>query len=313
MANIPQESEFDEEIFDIFVEEAGEVIEELDNNLPTWQADHANRPVLTEIRRAFHTLKGSGRMVKAFEIAEIAWKVEQALNRALDGGIAVSPALVDVVVAARIEIPPLITALKNRESVAIEGTHLARLCDRIDRVAKGETLIEVPKGPVAVAAAPAAPMVKPEDLEVIQVKMAELMKRVEACAGTAEEALGLSRKAITQIEKQEAGARNFVNQADLGKCRTQIQSLSTDLSDLRNLVKTTNDQLKAQKSDGKQDFERRFSEERTTFALVKTELANDILRLQQQLNDTRKWGLTLAGAVAGAAFLFSLAVMLWMK
>ena len=38
---------------------------------------------LLEIRRHFHTLKGSGRMIGAKSSAELAWTVEDTLNRVI--------------------------------------------------------------------------------------------------------------------------------------------------------------------------------------------------------------------------------------
>ena len=45
---------------------------------------------LVDIRRGFHTLKGSGRMVGANYTAELAWAIENMLNRILDHSITVS-------------------------------------------------------------------------------------------------------------------------------------------------------------------------------------------------------------------------------
>uniref|UniRef100_UPI0037350BEB Hpt domain-containing protein n=1 Tax=Faucicola boevrei TaxID=346665 RepID=UPI0037350BEB len=60
----------DEEIREIFIEEADEVLQEMDSNLPVWQADPSDLKTLKEIRRGFHTLKGSGRMVGAYQVGE---------------------------------------------------------------------------------------------------------------------------------------------------------------------------------------------------------------------------------------------------
>jgi chemosensory pili system protein ChpA (sensor histidine kinase/response regulator) len=79
------EEPVDEELREVFVEEAGEVLDALREQLPMWRTDPTGRAPLTEIRRAFHTLKGSGRMVRALVIGELAWSVENLLNRVLDG------------------------------------------------------------------------------------------------------------------------------------------------------------------------------------------------------------------------------------
>ena len=74
----------DAEIADVFIEEAQEVLGELDSLMPQW-LNQDNEAALTDIRRHFHTLKGSGRMAGATVLAELAWGVEQVLNHVLDG------------------------------------------------------------------------------------------------------------------------------------------------------------------------------------------------------------------------------------
>ncbi|WP_313241909.1 Hpt domain-containing protein [Stutzerimonas nitrititolerans] len=80
----------DEELLEVFIEEAAEVLETIGEYLPRWAADAADNEALGEVRRAFHTLKGSGRMVRALIIGELAWSVENLLNRVLDRSIEAS-------------------------------------------------------------------------------------------------------------------------------------------------------------------------------------------------------------------------------
>lgn len=44
-------------------------------------ADAFDREALTVIRRSFHTLKGSGRMVGLFNLGDVAWAIEQVMNK----------------------------------------------------------------------------------------------------------------------------------------------------------------------------------------------------------------------------------------
>ena len=74
----------DDEIIEIFLEEAEEVLEAIHQYFPLWAANFADRDSLTEFRRGFHTLKGSGRMVEALAVGELSWAVENMLNRVLD-------------------------------------------------------------------------------------------------------------------------------------------------------------------------------------------------------------------------------------
>ncbi|MTI62796.1 Hpt domain-containing protein [Methylophaga sp.] len=74
----------DPEIAEVFIEEAEEVLSELNALMPKWLSND-DPDVLGDIRRHFHTLKGSGRMAGATVIGELAWAVEQVLNHVMDG------------------------------------------------------------------------------------------------------------------------------------------------------------------------------------------------------------------------------------
>jgi len=89
--------EVDPEIRLVFLEEAAEVLEGLGTVVPRWIRDSENRALATEIRRAFHTLKGSGRMVGAVGVSRFALAVESLLNRCLDGTVGVSGQVLDLV------------------------------------------------------------------------------------------------------------------------------------------------------------------------------------------------------------------------
>ena len=99
------EEAIDEELREVFVEEAEEVLATLNEFYPKWRADQDDKQALTEVRRAFHTLKGSGRMIRALVAGELAWSIENMLNRVIEGSIDVTePAL--QVIADVIELFP---------------------------------------------------------------------------------------------------------------------------------------------------------------------------------------------------------------
>ncbi|WP_223445365.1 MULTISPECIES: Hpt domain-containing protein [Pseudomonas] len=81
------EEPVDEELREVFLEETDEVLDILREYLPRWSANPDNRSALSELRRAFHTLKGSGRMVRALVLGELAWAVENLLNRVLENSV----------------------------------------------------------------------------------------------------------------------------------------------------------------------------------------------------------------------------------
>jgi chemosensory pili system protein ChpA (sensor histidine kinase/response regulator) len=83
--------EDDVEMREIFLEEAREVVGDANDALQRLADGSENAPDLTVLRRAFHTLKGSGRMVGLTEFGEAAWACEQLYNARL----ALQPARMD--------------------------------------------------------------------------------------------------------------------------------------------------------------------------------------------------------------------------
>ncbi|MDB6047944.1 MAG: cheA 1 [Pseudomonas sp.] len=81
------EERVDDELLEVFLEETDEMLAALHKQLPLWLNDTSNTAALTEIRRAFHTLKGSGRMVRALILGELAWSVENLLNRVVENSV----------------------------------------------------------------------------------------------------------------------------------------------------------------------------------------------------------------------------------
>ncbi len=73
----------EDDLRDIFIEEAQEVVGQGLEALNALQANPGDVEQLTTLRRAFHTLKGSSRMVGLNEFGEAAWSLEQLLNSLL--------------------------------------------------------------------------------------------------------------------------------------------------------------------------------------------------------------------------------------
>ena len=108
----------DEEIVEIFIEEAVEVLASLHEHVPKWKANPNDEESLTVVRRSFHTLKGSGRLIGAALIGEFAWKIESLLNRLIENKIEISDDLLSLLDEVMAVLPQLIEQLKgNREPI----------------------------------------------------------------------------------------------------------------------------------------------------------------------------------------------------
>lgn len=110
--------DYDEEIAEIFIEEAREVLETIDEFLPQWIENHGDEEASSTVRRSFHTLKGSGRMAKAESIGELAWSVENMLNRVLDGTHSMDQQRFDLVTTVKSLVPAMVDIFEQQKDIA---------------------------------------------------------------------------------------------------------------------------------------------------------------------------------------------------
>ncbi|PVY77618.1 chemosensory pili system protein ChpA (sensor histidine kinase/response regulator) [Tamilnaduibacter salinus] len=133
----------DDEILEIFIEEAGEVLETIREFYPRLRQDQDDREALTEVRRAFHTLKGSGRLVGASDIGELAWSVENLLNRVIDRSVALTDEVFELIDTVINRVPDLIDAF--RDGRRPEG--ITPLMEQADALATTRVTDESAEGP----------------------------------------------------------------------------------------------------------------------------------------------------------------------
>ena len=117
--------DFDQEILEIFIEDARDVYGNVVREFANWRVDPGNTAALAELRRGYHTLKGSGRMVGANRIADLAWAVEHMLNYVRDNKLVVSPEVIAVVVETQALLPDMIGELEGGPGPARDAVALA--------------------------------------------------------------------------------------------------------------------------------------------------------------------------------------------
>lgn len=130
------EAPLDEELLEVFLEETDEVLISLHDSLPQWVANPADSVALAELRRGFHTLKGSGRMVRALVLAELAWAVENLLNRVIERSVAPSAQIFQLLEDVMAILPELIQAFAEQSQRQREDVD--QLAARAQHLAQGE-------------------------------------------------------------------------------------------------------------------------------------------------------------------------------
>ena len=133
---VPKPEDIPPEIVEIFLEEADEELARFRDYFPRWRENPGDQDALVTVRRSFHTLKGSGRMVGAEFIGEFAWSFENMLNRVIDQTIDATPALVNLVGQGIDAVPELVEQLKGGPD---PETDVVGLMEAADAFSRGET------------------------------------------------------------------------------------------------------------------------------------------------------------------------------
>lgn len=86
-----------EEMRAIFNEEANEIIEQLQELLVHWQDNIEDEDDVSAIRKHFHTLKGSSKMVGLTDVGQLSWSTENMLNIFMAHNAPYHPAIPDAI------------------------------------------------------------------------------------------------------------------------------------------------------------------------------------------------------------------------
>lgn len=97
MADEVTDQAVDEELQDIFLAEAEEVLASIANHLKSLTVNANDSETLADLRRAYHTLKGSGRTVGLVGMSSVAWSVEKLLNLIIERKSFPSPEHLDFI------------------------------------------------------------------------------------------------------------------------------------------------------------------------------------------------------------------------
>ncbi|MCB6182745.1 Hpt domain-containing protein [Leeia sp. TBRC 13508] len=119
----------DLDLLDIYLEEAGEILSGLSEHVLACRANPHDQDSLTTIRRSFHTLKGSGRMVGLTHLGEAAWGVEQVMNRWLQEDRPAYPELLNLIAFARQKFSAWVSALADDGKAVVDSDELNALID----------------------------------------------------------------------------------------------------------------------------------------------------------------------------------------
>ena len=133
----------DRELLETYLEEAGEVLATVREQAEIMRRRPHDHEALITIRRGFHTLKGSGRMVGLKDLGEVAWGIEQTMNRWLEEEKDATPELLDMIMQAHGAFAAWVETLNREGAVEVDAT---------DLLATAASLREDPSGPFDLSA-----------------------------------------------------------------------------------------------------------------------------------------------------------------
>ena len=165
----------DDELLEVFLEETEEVLAALHEYLPQWIGSlgdaRSNTTALTEVRRGFHTLKGSGRMVRALILGELAWAVENLLNRILENSVQPDADVQQLLNEVLLLLPEVIKDFADGAQHQRDDVDM--LAARAHALAKGQ-------GPLTFAAAAASEEDEELDPQLLEIFRQEALSHLDS-------------------------------------------------------------------------------------------------------------------------------------
>jgi chemosensory pili system protein ChpA (sensor histidine kinase/response regulator) len=140
----------DRELLETYIEEANEVLATIAVQVSRLQVSPYDNEAFTVVRRGFHTLKGSGRMVGLMDLAELAWEIEQTLNQWLRDERTPTAEMLTFLEEAGNAFQVWVTDLEEQGHAKVESGRLIATARRL----RGEDL---PRQETSAGAAPPKP------------------------------------------------------------------------------------------------------------------------------------------------------------
>lgn len=141
----------------LFLREAAEHLTGLQTGLLQLEQEPGNSELLHELQRNAHTVKGSARMLGLDSIGGIAHRMEDLFKAIGEGRAVVTPAVIDLLLAASDMLGQLVGACERGDESAIDLTPLMQAFDRgaLEQLPSAALVAaEVPSGAAGIAAVP---------------------------------------------------------------------------------------------------------------------------------------------------------------
>ncbi|MCA1779651.1 MAG: response regulator, partial [Xanthomonadaceae bacterium] len=136
----------DEELLELFIEEAHELLEHSDDLMRQWRDQPEDRNIVTALQRDVHTIKGSARMAGLNPVGEVAHVLEDLLENIAGGRTKATSASIDALEAGCDHLNVMLEAVVRRDKLparpATESVHEQDLTKVSDQTGDAATALD---------------------------------------------------------------------------------------------------------------------------------------------------------------------------
>jgi two-component system chemotaxis sensor kinase CheA len=125
--------EVDEDIMQDFLVEAGEILEQLQEQLVELENNPENADLLNAIFRGYHTVKGGAGFLALTELVEICHGAENVFDVMRNGQRALTPELMDVILQATDVVVDMFESVKRREALEAASPSLIEVLHKLSK------------------------------------------------------------------------------------------------------------------------------------------------------------------------------------
>ena len=123
--------DFDPELREVFFAELEDVTQLLERSFVSWRANSADQVAMQNLRRGFHTIKGSALMVGASALGDFCRHLEQLSIRLMEQQLKVTPAMVVTIEQAITLMPAFARSVRDGRSTPPQAHAIANRVQRL--------------------------------------------------------------------------------------------------------------------------------------------------------------------------------------
>lgn len=191
----------DEEILQDFLVEAGEILEQLSEQLVELESRPEDADLLNAIFRGFHTVKGGAGFLQLNELVECCHIAENVFDILRKGERRVDAELMDVVLEALDTVNSMFGQVRERSDITPATPELLAALSRLAEPAGAEAPAPMPQAPAVAEAEPAVePDITDSEFEQLLDSLDAVKAQAEATEQLQGEAAGSDSDEITDAE-----------------------------------------------------------------------------------------------------------------